>query len=830
MKKERFWEKINKLDKSYGIMIISFFILIILGQTTSNIVIDYSADSDGTIKLYYNNYQKSIFNETSSTKYSNILVGNNSVKIYVPFCSMNNVRYDVDLLDRITISEIKYKVFGITFKRLKANEIWDIQNMNDVNLTSKSIGYELLSSGSDTFIHISIEIKGILLLYIFVCLLISVCISFFYKKFYKKFPNINIANWFVFIILSLFILLNFYKVYDKVNDIKTVHYILPENKILKKEVQDAQLSSEFNVVGKDLLALDIYYTAVDRINGSIDYSIIEMDNNNIILNDRLQITEGEKLGKIRINVSSINFIKNNRYLIKFNMKLQKPVEIDIDTDNNIQMYQTYKFGYKMLYTIVLIILNLLFIGLLFWFLYKPDLYKNFIILAIFTGVISVFINVPNSIHDEFRHFIRAYHIANGNLFATTTSKEYIGHGGGSEIPVAIAPEEVNDLRLLDTDLNKNENEYYDEVNTHIFFEKYFDTFSKKYSGKTENASLLAVFSIPFLAYIPQVIFILIAKIFHMSIMGIYLMSRLGNVCFSIISMAWVIKKVPKYKNICFVLYFIPELIWLRSSCSTDSFLFSLFILILGYVLYIKENKLNVINIKRIIFLTVMGIFIAIIKLPYILIMFSLLILEKDNFKKEENILLKKIMLSLGMISIILVSYKILSIFTMRNITIIETNGLENTVLNALKVALNTPLQSIHVILSAMFHNSYSFLWKTIDEFSINMSIIYLIFLIVISCFSGSSKKFFNKEKIIYAGIAILIYSTLFFIGFFWSGDFKSVKGLQGRYFLPIIPLILFILAQDYGKKIRNMLSKIIPIVLVNIIVVYYVRQIFIGWI
>ena len=220
----------------------------------------------------------------------------------------------------------------------------------------------------------------------------------------------------------------------------------------------------------------------------------------------------------------------------------------------------------------------------------------------------------------------------------------------------------------------------------------------------------------------------------------------------------------------------------------------------------------------------MSIVLALCKIVYIPLIFLLLLLPKDKFKDKKHRLL--FVSSIIGISVLLnlIWLGIASTY----LAFYESTGSQVTTvlkhpINFIQIFFYTILSENRLYIYTMF--GYNLGWgEAIHPYSIIP--ITLMLLLVLNTFADKdvNKKIDTKETLIITGIVLLIIGLIYaslFIQFTPPG-YRFILGVQGRYFLPFLPLIMFITSKinlEYKGKLNLDVITIVTCLLLNISVI-----------
>ena len=437
-----------------------------------------------------------------------------------------------------------------------------------------------------------------------------------------------------------------------------------------------------------------------------------------------------------------------------------------------------------------------------------ELEKLFLLIIIPIGLAFLFLQPPNFKPDEPHHLFRSYDIGiNGNLMPEKDEKKI----SKIQIPVEVAQMHGNNINNLE------------KLNENLWVKIDYDNLITVASTAASSSPVAYVFSS---------IGLKLAKTFDMSwFMGYYL-ARLLNFVFTIIVSYYAIKITPIGKLIFFIFLLNPMFIHQATAISSDVLLNTLSVFLISYILNLKYIK-ETVKYKDCIFLISIITIISLIKIPYIFLLFTLLLIPKKKMEKK-----KFMFLVLGiLLFLILLFQSQFSNYSNEDIYIIPAVN----ALKQFKYILLNPLYYIKVLFETFMNNSEFYLasfagkylaWVDVESHSI-APIIYIILLS--SAAFIQHKEDYNdilnkREKILLIAIfSISILGLLTGIYISWTPVQNNIiNGVQGRYFIPIAMLGLLALQPRKKLCVNNVKTKFCTLIIaINIIMLLNLINVYI---
>ena len=571
---------------------------------------------------------------------------------------------------------------------------------------------------------------------------------------------------------------------------------------------------EFSVKSGTAFSSDLILTIYDNV-GNIIGEVSQTDIGQII-----DAENGEIEYTISYYISQFNLLANQKYYATLETDPKTSIELCCLSDGTPWNKQIYHSNYNSIYYLILAFIDIVEI-ICFILILKRGLHtKIFFIISTLSGIIESILIAPASQPDEYRHFIRAYEISQGRL--TTNYQPYtddiIGNTNWLTVGVvalAEIPEELNQIRLLDTSHNFNEKSYDAEVNHNVSLDKMINILEQDTDGTTAKVSQVAVETLSPLSYIPQVLLILIGKFLGMRPFLLYYMARLGNVIVCTCLACICLQLVPQYKAGVWAIFFMPHACILRSSCSPDGLILTLTMLTISFIIYLKENKLPLYTIKHISILLCLSFYIAMMKLPYMLIIATLIILDKNNFKTPKYCFIKT-----SALAIIIICLSYLFYFLMGTIRLLEINSklLDGQQINTQPLLSANHIQYVinHIPeVAVMFGKEmlkiFDMYIYAVNGWRYPFGATYWLLLLVTLLVSNKICEWSKKTLIflLYAAIWLVV----LIVGFAWlPPDIGYIWGINGRYMLPMVPVLLT--ALPFGNEKTSKISEALRIPLV----------------
>lgn len=447
-------------------------------------------------------------------------------------------------------------------------------------------------------------------------------------------------------------------------------------------------------------------------------------------------------------------------------------------------------------------LGIITISIVIYNLYKSNkkIEKIFLSIMIPLGIFYMVFMLPTYAPDESAHIWKAYEVSQGYLYPKHNKQ---GIMQGTDIPVILIEakqETLNKYGTLNELLFRN-TDYNDTVNVMSPANKY-----------------------SFVLYIPAAISFFIMRTLNVSVLlGIY-GGKLLNFIIFLLGGYYALKKIPFGIYILFTFMFMPMVLQQAVSISADSLINTGLFVYTAYTIALIKQE-DKIKFNQAVIYTLLCIFIALTKLPYLpIIGLGLMIFFKKNTTKKVKIT-AVIVSCLICLAVLGGNY----IYNNKLITDIEEDYVIKNNLDAkqqINYLMEKPIRVQQVFMKTMELYGQFYIescissplgWLNIPINQINT--ITFVFILLFSIVIENNKVSFNiKERIwtlfITIGIVFLVVIGLYIT---WTPvGAEAAVGVQGRYFIPIIlPLLLCFSPKENYIKIKNV-EYILPGILVFI--------------
>lgn len=316
-------------------------------------------------------------------------------------------------------------------------------------------------------------------------------------------------------------------------------------------------------------------------------------------------------------------------------------------------------------------------------------------------------------------------------------------------------------------------------------------------------------SVPPTAYLPQIIGVTIARIFHLGNIPMLMLGRLMAMLFFAVCVYFTIKITPLGKELFMVAALFPTTMQLATSFSYDVTTISLSFFYTGFLFYLMYS-VETIERKHWIALAVLFAWLSPIKVVYVLLGFTLLIIPKEKFAKGSH-------KYLFVATAVLAGGLLILVTRLTSVVNVAAEGALNVETYSLSFLLSHPRKIVSLGVATVITMSTYYLETMIGqhlgwlEIGIPGYIIYAFFVLLII----ASIRIENEKEVLKSGqrlwVFLVIAATTFCIGLALCLDWtpvnsECVEGIQGRYLTPMLPMLM-ILFKNNQIEMKNSMSK-----------------------
>lgn len=409
---------------------------------------------------------------------------------------------------------------------------------------------------------------------------------------------------------------------------------------------------------------------------------------------------------------------------------------------------------------ILLILLLALLGAGCTFLGLKEQKKEQIMIFLLLGLeILYFWAMPiGAVADEPNHFFRAYEISCGHMVSK--------HMGGIQLGGNYLPEGLAYFTDKSVQLDK-------------------DNLTAYYFG---NTALYAPVS-----YLPQAAGILLTRFFTDNVYTIFYGGRFGGALINFLLCIWALKKMPFAKELLFLIMVFPVSIQEMISMAADGFTLSLSLAFLAYVLSLAYGNKKI-EKRSIVLLTGMALCLSLCKIIYMVLVFLIFLIPKEKFVKKDKIRF----IQAGIIATAVV-VNLSWLYISSGFLLEFTPGVDSGA--QVKYVITHPLDYYATIIRTVLNDFQGWIQTMFGSNlgSLNIavsSVMWITFLCMV--FHETHRCTFGEVDIKVSDIAcflmvvfaggLLVCTSLYVQWTAYMGT--MISGIQGRYFLPFLPLLL----------------------------------------
>ncbi|HMK53518.1 MAG TPA: DUF2142 domain-containing protein [Methanobacteriaceae archaeon] len=428
---------------------------------------------------------------------------------------------------------------------------------------------------------------------------------------------------------------------------------------------------------------------------------------------------------------------------------------------------------------------------------RPE--KVFLVLSLVFGIIFLIVTPPFQVPDESAHFNKAYYVSDGQVIPTKNQLEQ-----GYLFPKSVDTAEVNFSNLpFNPDSKVNIAAIPSLVNLPL----------NQNDKKLLNISNVLFYPpLPYAA--PAFIFIFL-KFFNISPLILMYLGRIVNLLLWIFFVYMAIKITPIHKWSFFALSLMPMSIFMAGSLSADSFNMGLAFLVIAFFLNLAfdENRKKI-KFKDILLLSLLIWMLSLSKQGYAVLLLLFLIIPLNKFN---NNLIRWKYFVFAVLSTLATTFiwNFLSKDANPFFHNVGSNFSISYIFSNVLIFLNMILHTLSVLdekYLISFVGNFGWLDTPMPEWLVYL---YLAFLIIVAFTDKTRIKIDLKAKLIFIITFVVECLFIFFYLYItWNPPGSSIiGGIQGRYFIPIAPLVLLLVYNRkdklniMGRKINFKLEK-----------------------
>jgi uncharacterized membrane protein len=444
-----------------------------------------------------------------------------------------------------------------------------------------------------------------------------------------------------------------------------------------------------------------------------------------------------------------------------------------------------------------------------WLNVKPQFF--FLIVALFWGGLNVWLTPPFHVPDEPAHFYKAWHTSVGNFWP----KGYENQVGD------YFPQELKRLQItFDSFVIRRDL----KISSHLMKQASQIQINNEDRLFISFHNTARLFPLP---YLPQVLGLFTGRVLSKKPLFIFYFGRIFNLVIWIFLIYWAVKLMPLHAWTMVSLALLPMHITLAASLSPDAFTNAISFLTIALILKSGLSDRPV-SPKTLLWIATVLLLTSLSKNVYVIIALLLFIVPSRLFESR-----RIYFYGLSMVgAITALGFVLGSYYTSRVYGLVDSDVPFYFTMSETLHEVDHMKQLGFVVENPQFY--VSLLTKTIHEQLLNMiatcigvlgwldlwlSPAYYIFmtfgLVFVALFdTNNSVRLLIHHKVIGWIIVVMVVTLVITISYFtWTPVGKDrVDGLQGRYFIPILPLILLLFYNQSTVLKRNWIIIISTII------------------
>lgn len=412
----------------------------------------------------------------------------------------------------------------------------------------------------------------------------------------------------------------------------------------------------------------------------------------------------------------------------------------------------------------------------------------YLCILIFLGLIFCFTFTPNTVPDEHYHYMSAYKYSDFLLGEEATDSEIVMRNSDYEYYQAMMPSH-----------GVNRGQYGYLIATFSFFNnedgQSVIPVSDTYSIATNVPQMR----------LPAALAITVARLLNLGPSVLFYLGRLANFSLFVVLAFLSVRITPIGKNAFRIISLLPMTLHVVSSYSYDSAVIG-FSMVFSAVLLRALLTVGPISRREVIDLAITAVLLAPCKAIYSILLLGVLLIPSSRFSnKASSIKIKLIILTLSLCDTFLL--RVPSLLAMSGMAQAASSVKKDGVIDAhyysLGDLLSAPISTLGLLVRT-FRVQGDFYLNTLvggslGNFQANIaspgffvSLLYLVLGSTSVCDSGDSIVLSKSQRAFLLTIsALTVVAIVFTFAMAWTFTYETViQGVQGRYFVPLLPLLL----------------------------------------
>jgi len=418
--------------------------------------------------------------------------------------------------------------------------------------------------------------------------------------------------------------------------------------------------------------------------------------------------------------------------------------------------------------------------------------------AILLGCVYYCVRPPMQSPDEFNHFLRAYQISEGEFLPEKKDKRV-----GGEMPVCL-----KDFMVLYRASSNVEGYKIDSKEIFAGFKTEFSTKEREFMDFPNTSYYSPV------SYLPQAVSLFVLRQLHVSVGLLYHGSRLFTFLVWVLSMFFVIRLIPIYKWLFTFLLLLPMSLYIGVSYSADTVTNIFSLLLIAFILKIAFQDLKI-KVSHLLILALLAILLAFTKIIYIALLPMLFIIPNQNFNSKRYKYIAIAQISLVAIVVAMLWSNVIMQYYLPFAEYNEDFRVHTTLHHEAHYysqkahILSHKIHFLQVLYTSVVHDPVFYLRSYVGHFGTYLDFalphwLVLATFVIIAFLALTEHTKVNlsfSTKMILLFTALLTYTLLILSQYLtWNAVASNYTGpLQGRYLVPILPLLYFLFNNSWSK-------------------------------
>lgn len=405
--------------------------------------------------------------------------------------------------------------------------------------------------------------------------------------------------------------------------------------------------------------------------------------------------------------------------------------------------------------------------------------RVFLFVGLLSGMLVLVVTPPFQVPDENTHFLRAYHVSEGNMVAE--SHDDIQDGGMFPLNLLIVVYKLTGDIPFHTDRKQS------VENIVSFFEFELDP---------DNAFFSSYYSsmYPPMPYIPVALVLAVGRTVELPPLVLFYLGRFTNLATSMLLTALAIRVIPFGKWVLFVVALMPVTVFQRSSLSADTLTITLSFVLIAFFMMYAFGERESLRRQDILILVVLTLCLSLSKPPYfLLILLYFLIPVRKVGSRWRYVALFALLAALSGVCLLTWS------FATSDLQVILPT--EPSV--QLESLLANPLRFAWLVVRDYSYNAWNYVATGIGVLGwldTPMPSLFILSYVGVLGFvalvdSSPTARLGPWRRLFMVGVGVLILGSISAALYItWTPVGKDViEGIHGRYFIPVLPLFLLAL-------------------------------------